>query len=414
MTGRSDTTIDVAIVGAGVVGATLAALLADSKLRVALIDAAAPVLDWPAGSTDLRVLALTAASERILAGVGAWPRIAEFGAAPFREMRVWDASGAGGIQGEIHFDSADLSEARLGHIVENRIVVRALIERLRAADSSAHLLHSHAVEEIVRDDEHACMRLGDGSVIRARLVVGADGVNSKVRALGGLDVRGWDYDQRALVATVATEESHRDTAWQRFLPDGPLAFLPLHDGRCSIVWSTSPAHAEALLAADETAFLAELTEAFDARLGQVTACGPRAAFPLRLQHAPRYVSGRLALIGDAAHAIHPLAGQGANLGLLDAAALAEVVADAAAAGRDIGAVAVLRRYERWRKSDNIMTMLAMDGFKRLFGADLALLRWARNAGLNLTDAAVPVKHLIVQHAMGLRGDLPRAARGMRV
>jgi 2-octaprenylphenol hydroxylase len=400
---------DIAIVGAGVVGATLAALLADRGMRVALVDAAPPVADWPAGSIDLRVLALTSASERILAGLGVWPRIAGLGAAPFRDMRVWDARGPG----EIHFDSAELGAAQLGHIVENRVIVRALLEDLRGRDG-VRLHHSVAVEGLDIGADDACLRLAGGGEVRARLVVGADGANSRLRALGGLEVRGWDYDQRALVATVATEESHRDTAWQRFLPDGPLAFLPLHDGRCSIVWSTRPAHAEALLALDEAAFTAELTEAFAARLGRVTGCGPRAAFPLRLQYAPRYVAARLALVGDAAHAIHPLAGQGANLGLLDAAALAEVVADAAAAGRDVGGFAVLRRYERWRKSDNLATMRAMDGFKRLFGTDLAPLRWARNAGLNFTDAAAPLKNLIAQYAMGLRGDLPRAARGMRV
>lgn len=400
---------DIAIVGAGMVGATLAALLAREDLGVALIEAAPPELDWPEGSADLRVSALTAASERIFDGLGVWPRMVDLGVSPFREMHVWDALGPG----EIHFDSAELGEPRLGHIVENRVVVRALIERLRESDRIR--LHCPArLERLACGADDVRLGLSDGTEIVARLVVGADGANSRVRVLGGIEVRGWDYEQRAVVATVATEEAHRSTAWQRFLPDGPLAFLPLRDGRSSIVWSTRPAHAEALLAAAEGPFLDELTRAFESRLGRVTDSGPRASFPLRLQHAPRYVAPRLALIGDAAHAIHPLAGQGANLGLLDAAALAEVVSAAASAARDIGALATLRRYERWRKGDNLATMMAMDGFKRLFGTALPPLRWARNTGLNLTDAAPPLKNLIMQYAMGLRGDLPRVARSARV
>ena len=399
---------DIAVVGAGMVGATLAALLARSGLSVALIEAAPPRLDWPEGSVDLRVSALTAASERILSDVGAWPRIVDLGVSPFHEMHVWDAEGPG----EIHFDSAGLGEPRLGHIVENRVLVRALVEGLR--ESEGVKLHFARLERLACGEDEVRLGLSDGAEIVSRLVVGADGASSRARVLGGIEVRGWDYDQRAVVTTVATELPHRRTAWQRFLPDGPLAFLPLRDGRCSIVWSTAPAHAESLLAADDAAFLDELTRAFDARLGRVLECGPRAAFPLRLQHAPRYVAPRLALIGDAAHTIHPLAGQGANLGLLDAAALAEVVGDAVSSGRDVGALATLRRYERWRKGDNLATMMAMDGFKRLFGSALPPLRWARNAGLRLTDSVPPAKNLIMEYAMGLRGDLPRVARSARV
>lgn len=396
---------DVAIVGGGMVGATLAALLGDRGLDVAVVEHAPPALDWPADSIDLRVSALTAASQRVFDALGCWPAMAALGVSPFRDMRVWDAGGSG----EVHFDCADIGEPRLGHIVENRVIQRVLFEHLRDRPN-IRILCPAAIERLAADGTGIEAGLADGTTLRSRLVVAADGAGSKTRALAGIGVRGWSYDQKAVVTNVATELPHRETAWQRFLEDGPLAFLPLRDGRCSIVWSTLPAHAERLLAAAPDAFRDELAAAFGHRLGRVTASGPRAAFPLRLQHANSYVGVRLALIGDAAHAIHPLAGQGVNLGLLDAAALAEVLCDAHTAGRDLGATAVLRRYERWRKGDNLSMMLVMDGFKRLFGATAPPLKAVRNLGLALTDRAVPVKNLIIRHAMGLTGDLPRIAR----
>jgi len=215
-----------------------------------------------------------------------------------------------------------------------------------------------------------------------------------------------------VVANVRTAVPHQETAWQRFLPTGPLAFLPLHDGRCSIVWSTTPEQADSLLALDERDFGAALAEAFDWRLGAIVEVGPRTAFPLRLQHAHAYVQPGIALIGDAAHVVHPLAGQGVNLGLLDAATLAEVVSDAVAAGQDFASLKTLRRYERWRKGDNLLMLGVMDGFKRLFGNTLPPVRLLRNVGLNLTDAAGPLKNLIARRAMGLAGDLPKLARGV--
>lgn len=399
------TDCDIVIIGGGMVGATLAALLGDSGLEIAVVEHAPPALDWPTGCVDLRVSALTAASERMFTMLGVWPAMTALGVSPFREMRVWDAAGSG----EIGFDCADIGEPRLGHIVENRVIQRVLFERLR--ETANIRLHCPAtIEHLHADDDGIEIGLTGGATLRARLIVAADGAGSKTRSLAGIDVRGWSYDQKAVVANVATELPHQTTAWQRFLPDGPLAFLPLRDGRCSIVWSTRPDHADRLLAAEAGAFHDELAESFAHRLGRIIASGPRAAFPLRLQYANRYIATRVALIGDAAHAIHPLAGQGVNLGLLDAAALAEVLRDARTLGRDIGATAVLRRYERWRKGDNLAMMLAMDGFKRLFGAGAPPLRAVRNLGLTLTDRALPVKNLIIRHAMGLSGDLPRIAR----
>ena len=396
---------DVVIVGAGMVGATLAAALADSNLRIAVLEGAVPQDVRVDDPVDLRVSAVTRASQQVFTAIGAWPGMVARRVSPFREMHVWDA----GSEGAIHFDSAEVGEDALGHIVENRVVQIALWERLRQADNVT-LVCPSACTGLRRAHHHIEVQLADGNTIRASLVVGADGAQSRVRQLAAIATHGWQYDQHAVVAAVQTELGHRETAWQRFLPGGPLAFLPLHDGRCSIVWSTSPPQAARLAALDEHEFCEELVQAFDHKLGRVLACGERAVFPLRLQHTEHYVAPHLALIGDAAHIIHPLAGQGVNLGILDAASLSEVLLDAHRAGKRIGELAVLRRYERWRKGDNLMMMAAMDGFKRLFGSEDRILQWLRGAGLALTNQAGPLKNLISRHAMGRSGDLPRLAR----
>lgn len=397
---------DVVIAGGGMVGACLACALGNSSLRVAVIEGRAPEDVRPDDEVDLRVSAVTRASQRIFASLGAWEGMAARRVSPFREMQVWDSAGPG----HIHFDSADIAEATLGHIVENRVIQMALWDRMRAFDN-VELICGVTVSSLAVEDDAALVGLSDGRTLTAKLVAAADGANSQVRSLAGIQVYGWSYGQKAVVATVTTELPHRETAWQRFLPDGPLAFLPLKDGRCSIVWSAAPDHADQLVQLEEQDFLAALQAAFGDTLGRMARVGPRLALPLRLQHATEYVKPRLALMGDAAHAIHPLAGQGVNLGLLDAATLAEVLLDAAAAKRDIGVYPVLRRYERWRKGDNLAMMAAMDGFKRLFGSRLPPVRWARNLGLGVTNALPAVKRLIVRHAMGLEGDLPRLARG---
>lgn len=398
---------DIIIVGGGMVGATLACALQDAALRVALIETVPPPERGPDDPAELRVSAITRASQQIFTALGVWEGMAARRISPFREMHVWDAGG----DGAIHFDAAELGEDALGHIVENRVMQRALWDRLEQ-DGGVELLCPAAVAALRRDGSMVEVSLADGRTLQSRLLVGADGARSRVRQFARIQARGWSYDQRAVVTTVVTEHSHRETAWQRFLPTGPLAFLPLHDGRSSIVWSTTPQQAEQLLAADETAFHQQLELAFESKLGRIESSGERAAFPLRLQYAERYVQPGVALIGDAAHTVHPLAGQGVNLGILDAASLAEVLLDARAQDRDIAALKVLRRYERWRKGHNLMMMAAMDGFKRLFGADWEPLRWARNTGLTLTNALPPVKHLIMSHAMGRSGDLPALARSI--
>ena len=402
---------DVIIVGAGMVGTTLACALGPSALRIAVLEAQPLPGDITRDDdVDLRVSAITHASQRIFTAVGAWHGMTMRRMNAFREMHVWDAGNAHVYNGEIHFDSAEIGENTLGHIVENRVIQAALLERLYTFSNITFLCPASVTSVSITGDG-AYVGLEGGGQLTAKLVVGADGAHSKVRQLAGITTRGWSYAQKGVVATVKTELPHRDTAWQRFLTSGPLAFLPLHDGRCSIVWSTTPEHADSLVAMNEAAFLAELHQAFGDKLGKMIASpGSRAAFPLNLQHATAYTAPRLALIGDAAHTLHPLAGQGVNLGVLDAATLTEVMLDAHRCGKDIGAHGTLRRYERWRKGDNLAMMAAMDSFKRLFSNDFMPLHWLRNSGLRLTHRATPIKNMVMRHAMGLTGDLPKMAQ----
>lgn len=396
---------DVLIAGGGMVGACCAVALAAQSWRVGLLEARPPVMEWPPDSADLRVSALSRATESIFRNLDVWQDMAGAGVSPFRNMHVWDSAGSG----EIHFDAAHIGESHLGHIVENRIVQRALWRSLEKTQNVS-LIVPAVVSHFERDDHAVVAELEDGRRLSTKLLVAADGTESLIRQLANINVVGWGYDQRGVVAKVTTELSHRETAWQRFLPRGPLAFLPLADGDCSIVWSTTPEHAGDLLRMSDEQFCAAVTEGFAARLGKVLRTGPRAGFPLRLQHAQQYVQPRLALIGDAAHTVHPLAGQGANLGFLDAAALAQALGDCTA---DPGRIASLRRYERQRKGDNLAMMAVMDGFKRLFGTTVVPIAWLRNAGLALTQRADPLKDLIMRRAMGMEGDLPTLARTAR-
>lgn len=395
---------DVLIVGGGMVGSALACALGRAGFSVALLDATLPETEWDRDEVDLRVSALTRASQQLLTRLGAWQRMAALRVSPYREMHVWDAGGA-----SIHFDSAEIGEPDLGHIVENRVTRLALWQELQGLEQ-VELLCPAVLDDFDLGGAGVQVRLDGGRSLSARLLVGADGGRSRVRSLAGIAVRGWAYDQHALVATIRPQRHHQDTAWQRFMATGPLAFLPIEDGRCSIVWSTRPEHAESLLALPDDEFLTALGDASERVLGEILEVGPRACFPLRLQHAESYVKPGLALIGDAAHSIHPLAGQGVNLGFLDAAQLADSLIQARAAGRDIGSLACLRRFERARKGDNIAMLAAMDGFKRLFGNRNPGLRLVRNLGLGLTDRAGPLKRLIMQRALGRIGELPALAR----
>lgn len=400
--GRS---VDVAIVGAGVVGATLAALLARAGHAVAILErSGAP--EPATTSCDPRVLALTHASRNILAHAGVWPAIVRGRHGCFRRMHVWDAAGAGAIA----FDAADLGEPTLGYIVESRLVVLALDQAIHALPSIAVYRHV-SLRNVLVEEDSVVITLDDGRRLSASVLVGADGADSRVRELSAIGQIQEHYGQSALTTVVRTSLPHEETARQRFLPTGPLAFLPLDDAHlCAVVWSTTPEDAALLLQANASQFDATLAAAFDHRLGAVESVSARSAHPLTRAHAQTYVLPRVALVGDAAHTVHPLAGQGANLGLLDAAALAETVTGARLRGRDIGDLSVLRRYARWRRADNDTVQSAMDAFHWLFGARSAALVAARNFGLGCTDRVLPVKQYLARRAMGLVGDLPALAR----
>jgi len=398
--------VDVAVVGSGVVGLTLAALLARSALRVTLIESQRlPPAEVPT-DYDLRVFAVSRASAQILLACGAWTYVEGSRHGCFRRMEVWDQHS----NGRIRFDSAAIAEPTLGYIVEQS-VLRMALERVLGQRANVTWYRPAALQAWSREADRLHIALVDGRRFGTRLLVGADGADSRVRQLAGIGYERHDYEQEAVVCNVRTELTHAETARQRFLGTGPLAFLPLDDMHmCSIVWSTIPAQARNLVAVDEQGFRGELTTAFEHTLGRVVAAGPRASFPLSKGRAQCYVQSRIALVGDAAHTIHPLAGQGANIGLLDAATLAQLVIEAADAGVDTGSLRLLRRYERWRKGENLLMQSAMDGFKYLFGSEQRSLQRLRGLGLNLTDRAAPIKNLIMRRAMGLDGDLPRFAR----
>ncbi len=398
---------DVVVVGGGMVGAACAALLGayepTSSLRVAMLEPR-PAPFPPAGEPlDLRVSALSRASQRLCERTGAWPRVVERGAAAYQRMVVWEEGGSPGGPGSIRFDAADLGEPDLGHIVENRAVQAALTER---AVAHGVTLMRTGVASLQPGEEAMTLATSDDRRLSAALVVAADGGDSAIRRLAGIDTRGWDYGQHAVVAHLAAERSHEATAWQRFLATGPLALLPLADGRVSLVWSTTPERAAELVALDDEAFGAAVTDASAGVLGSLRPTTQRASFPLRLLHAVAYTQPRLALVGDAAHGVHPLAGQGVNLGLMDCAALAEVIGDSLGQGADPGDRGALRRYERWRKAENVPAMALMDGLKRLFSNDDPVLSWARRTGLGLVDRAAPLKRGLIERAMGLSGEVP--------
>ena len=398
---------DLIIVGGGMVGASLACALGDTPLRIAVVENYPAQTEWPADSYDIRVSAITRATEKVFRMVGAWEGMVARRVTPYSAMDVWDGTGTGSIG----FDCAELGEPDLGHIIENRVILAALLERMGEFEN-IELLCPAQVSELVRDENAAALTLADGRSLTASLIVGADGANSWVREQAGITTTGWPYEQTAVVATIKTEKHHNGVAYQRFMPEGPLAFLPMPEGLSSIVWSTSPERSTELIEMEEAAFLAELQIAFGDKLGAMQQTGPRGAFPLLLRHANRYCDERLVLVGNAAHAIHPLAGQGLNLGVSDIAALAEVVLETHRNKCDIGDLAVLRRYERWRKADNVAVMAAMDGFKRLFSNDIAPLKLIRNVGLSLADHSGPVKNAMMRRALGLSGDLPKLSRGI--
>ncbi|MDX1518687.1 MAG: UbiH/UbiF/VisC/COQ6 family ubiquinone biosynthesis hydroxylase [Gammaproteobacteria bacterium] len=405
-TDRASLDADAIVVGAGITGLVLAGLMSRQNLRVAVVESREPGPAAEPTDIDPRALAITPASTRIISAVGAWAKLDPARIGHFRSMRVWDENG----RGTICFDSRDLQRPTLGYIIESRGLQQALLEALTDDSSIAWYQPARAVQFEAGTDR-AMLALDDGRRISASLVVAADGRDSAIRSLAGIGFTSFDYEQEALACVVTTEEVHADTARQRFLSRGTLAFLPLSDPhRCGIVWSTRPDEVQALLQLDDPEFHRTLAENIEYSFGEITDSGPRMSYPLGYGSADNYVQDRLALIGDAAHVVHPLAGQGANLGILDAAALYQIVTETLAGGRDPGEWLALRRYERWRKGDNRLMMQVLTGFKELFTNQQFPVPLIRNLGLDLTDRLPPIKHRIMEYAMGLRGDLPEAAR----
>lgn len=397
---------EVIVVGGGMVGAATACALAHGGVKVALLERFNPDRQWPPEPIDIRVSALTKASQNILEMLDAWPGMVQRGVCPYRDMRVWDARS----DGQLHFDCADTSFSELGHLVENRVTVAALWDVLDGLPSASCITPAKVVDMQLTDNGRQ-LRLEDGRILEADLVIAADGRDSALRTMAGIDVTGWEYRQDGLVATVSTENRHQHTAWQRFLDEGPLAFLPLNNGQCSIVWTLATATAKNHLALADQDFLQVLEQASGGILGKMLAVGPRAAFSLRFQYANSYTAPHFALCGDAAHAMHPLAGQGVNAGLLDAAAIAELVIQTKRDKRPLSGQRFLRRYERWRKGDNLMMMSSMDVLNKTYGITGEPLVGLRSAGMNLINGTAWLKAYFNHYAMGLRDDLPKLAKG---
>ena len=402
---------DVVIVGAGLVGSAMAcALAADpagQSLRIAVVEAGAEPRQFSGEEFDPRVVALTHASRSLLDSVGAWSLIENERACAYTDMDVWDADGTGFI----HFDARDVQQPALGHIVENSVVTRALLQRLQQYPAIT-LLQPARVSVLHRDEDSALQSviLDDGRRVTAPILLAADGANSKIRELANMETREWNYGHDAIVTTVRTQEPHQYTAWQRFLPSGPLAFLPLQtqkgdghwcDHYSSIVWSVKSELAPELMALDDAEFAQRLGAAFETRLGEVDHVAKRFSFPLRQRHAVHYVQPGIALLGDAAHTIHPLAGQGVNLGFLDVCAMRDEILRACRRQLPLNDASILKRYQRSRKSHNLSMMGVMEGFKRLFGANHIGTRWLRNEGMRQLNNLPMLKNAVVKQAMGL-------------
>ncbi|MEL6961237.1 MAG: UbiH/UbiF/VisC/COQ6 family ubiquinone biosynthesis hydroxylase [Pseudomonadota bacterium] len=402
----NDKTVDLAVVGGGMTGLAFAVATAGAGADVAVIDP----LPVPLSATapfDGRVTAVARASHYLLDGIGVWPAL-KSAAEPIIDIEVSEHASPF----RVFYDHREVGGEALGHIVENRAIRHGLIERAKSlAATTLTLAMPDKVKRLTRGASGVQVMLDSGRVIRARLVIGADGQNSICRREANIDVMRFDYGQTGIVATIDHEHAHHGVAVERFFPDGPLAILPMQGHRSSIVWAAENGLAQDLIALDDEAFLGELEERFDQGLGALGLAGPRYHYPLSMAQAHRYTDHRLALIGDAARKIHPIAGQGWNLALRDVAALAELTIDALRLGLDPGSASVLARYERWRRFDSLALIAITDGLNRLFANDVLPLKLAREWGLGLVNRVPPLKRFFMQHAMGLVGDLPRLMRG---
>ena len=413
--------VDVLISGGGMVGLPLGLALAQGGLKTVIADASPPakMLD---PNFDGRVSALAYASVRMLGALGVWENLVPH-AQPIREILVTDGkAGQPASPFSLHFDAQEVGAEALGHIAENRHI-RAALYRAVEGCANLELLAPAAVKSLTVEAGGAIAQLANGEEVSASLVIAADGRESPLRAQMGVQIIGWSYPQTGIVATVEHEKPHNGVAYEHFLPSGPFAILPMTPAssseavgqqkanRSSLVWTEAKAKAPALLALDEAGFNVELARRFGAHLGATRSAGPRWSYPLSFHLARDFVRPRFALAGDCAHGIHPIAGQGLNLGLKDAAALAEVLLDAARLGRDIGALDTLKRYERWRRFDSFVLAASTDAMNRLFSNDIAPLRHLRDLGLGIVDSIGPARRFFMRHAGGDVGKLPRLMKG---
>jgi len=394
-------TYDIVIIGAGMVGLAAAGLLSKrDQLRITVIDAGKKPVFNPDDDLSLRVSAIAPGSTEILSTIGAWDEIASTRACPYRDMKVWDA--AGNVDGPetLTFGAAEFAVPQLGFIVENVLIRHALLQQIDR--TKVEISFESSINSITRSGHRFEIEMKSGCNVTPDLVIGADGANSFVRNSAGIGVESWPHKQKAFVTCLRPQLSHRNTAWQRFLKSGPIGLLPLSDGRISIVWTTTPDQADEALALSDDELSARLVDITDGVLGKLTAAGSRGAFPLNSQHAVEYAQDGLVLVGDAAHTVHPLAGQGVNLGFADASKLAAAVSDALCAEENPGDLPGLRNYERAQKGANKTMLHFMDGLNRLFSNDSSSLARLRGAGMYAFNKSGPIRDHAVQVALGIR------------
>ncbi|MDF2140463.1 FAD-dependent monooxygenase [Paenirhodobacter sp. CAU 1674] len=400
---------DVLIAGGGLNGPALALALAQAGLRVTVIDAA-PARARADDAFDGRAYALAIASQKLLAAIGVWPAVAEH-AQPMMEVKASDGeAGEGGAPFFLHFDSRELDQSPVGYMLEDRYLYRAFLDAMQAAPGITLIQATSVIAQQVVPGGIS-VTLSDGRALSARLLVGADGRRSGVAERAGIGREGWGYGQTALVAAIDHELPHNGIAHQFFMPSGPLAILPLPGNRSSIVWSETDDNARTIAALSDEDFLAILRPRFGDFLGKISLAGPRFSYPLNLTLARAYAAPRVALIGDAAHGVHPIAGQGLNLGLRDVGALAEIVVEAMRRGEDIGALDVLERYQGWRRFDSTALALGMDSVNKLFSNRNPILRAGRDLGMGLVNAIPALRRGFMRQAAGLSGPLPRLLQG---
>ena len=393
---------DVIVVGAGMIGGAAACLFARQGLEVGLVESRALKR---CAEEDERVSAINPAVCQMFKALDVWAGLDPAAVGAYHAMKVWDRNSSA----KISFDAAEIGQACLGYIIENRAMIAAMLEKLRQ-NYNVKIMDETGLEEIERGGTRLRVVLS-GEAVETRLLVAADGARSRVRQLCGIQTRFSDLAQDAIVTTVSTARPHRRTAWQCFLETGPVAMLPRGDRRCSVVWSCDRDKTDEIMRLKDAEFCARLAPLFADALGEIADCRPRRRFALAQRHASRYIADSVALVGDAAHVTHPLAGLGANIGFVDAAALAEVVEQAHSRGRAIGQHSVLRRYERWRKGDNAVVLAVMKGFKEIFGSSRATAMAVRSTGMNLANSIAPLKITLAKFATGLYGDMPAVCRG---